>query len=218
MSEQGQLPEEQLPNENIETGEIPELPVNETETVNTTTEIEHMEVHHHPQVEKKNFKEYLLEGLMIFLAVTMGFFAENVRENITDSHKEKEYMISMLSDLEKDTLSLKQAVAINKLLILGTDSTINYLGTNLNNKDTTELGLIYFYKYCVNLSFFRPADGTITQLKNNGGLRLIKNTEVVNKINIYYREILRLHALESSVNDYLTTNTKQAGEVFNYSQ
>ncbi len=33
-----------------------------------------MEVHHHPQVEKKNFKEYFLEFLMIFLAVTLGFF------------------------------------------------------------------------------------------------------------------------------------------------
>jgi len=39
-----------------------------------------MEVHHHPDVEKKGFKEYLLEGLMIFLAVTMGFFAESYRE------------------------------------------------------------------------------------------------------------------------------------------
>lgn len=32
-----------------------------------------MEVHHHPEVEKKGFKEYAFEGLMIFLAVTMGF-------------------------------------------------------------------------------------------------------------------------------------------------
>jgi hypothetical protein len=39
-----------------------------------------MEVHHHPTVDKKNFKEYFLEFLMIFLAVTMGFFAENIRE------------------------------------------------------------------------------------------------------------------------------------------
>ena len=29
-----------------------------------------MEVHHHPKVEKKNFKEYFLEFIMIFLAVT----------------------------------------------------------------------------------------------------------------------------------------------------
>ncbi len=38
----------------------------------TESEIKTMEVHHHPHVEKKNFKEYLLEGLMIFLAVSMG--------------------------------------------------------------------------------------------------------------------------------------------------
>jgi hypothetical protein len=34
-----------------------------------------MEVHHHPNLhhEKKPWKEYILEGLMIFFAVTMGF-------------------------------------------------------------------------------------------------------------------------------------------------
>ncbi len=30
---------------------------------------------------KKSLKEYLLEGLMIFVAVSMGFIAENIREN-----------------------------------------------------------------------------------------------------------------------------------------
>jgi hypothetical protein len=53
---------------------------------------ERMELHHHPHVEKKNFREYILEGLMIFLAVTMGFFAESIRERITDNAKEKEYI------------------------------------------------------------------------------------------------------------------------------
>ena len=50
-----------------------------------------MEVHHHPHVDsdshrKKGFKEYFLEFLMIFLAVTMGFFAENLRERIKDNN------------------------------------------------------------------------------------------------------------------------------------
>jgi hypothetical protein len=42
-----------------------------------------MEVHHHSGMhhKKKNFKEYFLEFLMIFLAVTLGFFAENLRES-----------------------------------------------------------------------------------------------------------------------------------------
>jgi hypothetical protein len=48
-----------------------------------------MEVHHHLHVEKKNFKEYFLEFLMIFLAVTLGFFAENIREGISNHNKER---------------------------------------------------------------------------------------------------------------------------------
>src|ERR1035437_7504609 len=45
-----------------------------------------MEVYHHPDLHhrKKHWKEYFLEFLMIFLAVTMGFFAENLREYISD--------------------------------------------------------------------------------------------------------------------------------------
>ena len=61
-----------------------------------------MEVHHHPHVEKKGFKEYILEGLMIFLAVSMGFIAENIREKIVDNEKEKEYIFSNTWDVKQN--------------------------------------------------------------------------------------------------------------------
>src|ERR1700712_5572087 len=62
-----------------------------------------MEVHHHPQLEHKPkpWKEYLLEGLMIFIAVTMGFFAESLREHI--ANKDKEIIASLVRDVKKDT-------------------------------------------------------------------------------------------------------------------
>jgi hypothetical protein len=63
--------------------------------------VEHMEVHHHPEVEKKGLKEYLLEGFMIFLAVSMGFIAENIRENITEHKTEKILAESVLEDMKK---------------------------------------------------------------------------------------------------------------------
>lgn len=41
-----------------------------------------MEVHHpHVPTHSKPWKEYLLEGLMIFIAVTLGYGAENIREH-----------------------------------------------------------------------------------------------------------------------------------------
>src|SRR5437764_8657377 len=75
--------------EEVHSNIMHELTISPVKTNQTSeipkSEIETMEVHHHPHVEKKNFKEYFLEFLMIFLAVTMGFVAENLREHFTES-------------------------------------------------------------------------------------------------------------------------------------
>lgn len=59
-------------NEKIETAQ--------PQTVTSELQTEQMEVHHHPHVEKKNFKEYFLEFVMIFLAVFLGFCREYKRK------------------------------------------------------------------------------------------------------------------------------------------
>ena len=63
------MKKKQLANENHSQEQTIESPQPQTEK---------MEVHHHPHVEKKNFKEYFLEFVMIFLAVSYLFFAENM--------------------------------------------------------------------------------------------------------------------------------------------
>ncbi len=68
-----------------------------------------MEVHHHPQLEHKEkpWKEYLLEGLMIFLAVSMGFIAENIREHLSEQSKKRELLEIVSQDFSKDLEQLK---------------------------------------------------------------------------------------------------------------
>ncbi|HSZ85270.1 MAG TPA: hypothetical protein VK787_04530 [Puia sp.] len=84
-----------------------------------------MEVHHHPHVEKKNFKEYFLEFLMIFLAVTMSFFAENVREHISEHNRAKENAISLVQDLLHDTAAINVQSKSGRIYIAVTDSLLN---------------------------------------------------------------------------------------------
>ena len=50
-----------------------------------------MEVHHHSHHPKK-WKEYLTEFLMLFLAVSMGFIAENIREKYVENERSNELM------------------------------------------------------------------------------------------------------------------------------
>ncbi len=53
-------------------------------------------------------------------------------------------------------------------------------------------------------------------MKNNGGLRLVKNQEVINNINLYYNEIANLKEQEHFMNDYLILINKERGNIFNY--
>jgi hypothetical protein len=80
-----------------------------------------MEVHHHPDLhhKPKPWKEYFLEFVMIFLAVTLGFFAESLREYRSDRAKEKEYIESFIKDLNKDVEELN--VVINQNADLAQD-------------------------------------------------------------------------------------------------
>src|ERR1700757_4040185 len=107
-----------------------------------------MEVHHHPNLhhEKKPWKEYILEGLMIFLAVTMGFFAESLREHISNKEKTAEYMQSLLVDMKTDTTSINRYLERERAKVAAYNSLLDYLKKPLRN-DTAFLSKFYKAAY-----------------------------------------------------------------------
>jgi hypothetical protein len=147
----------------------------ELETGNSKLET-NMEVHHHPNVEKKNFKEYFLEFLMIFLAVTMGFFAENIREYFADSQKEKQYIQSLCEDLKADTTRIAFLIKYDeeKISILS-NMTSCYDTVSKNLKSTSCMGLLV--KYSKTNRVFQLTDRTLRQLANAGGFRLLQKDD-----------------------------------------
>ena len=61
-----------------------------------------MEIHHpHHPTHKKNWKEYITEFLMLFFAVTLGFFVENYREHYIEQQREKEFLQLIVQDVDK---------------------------------------------------------------------------------------------------------------------
>jgi hypothetical protein len=154
-----------------------------------------MEVHHHPEVERKTFRDYILEGLMIFIAVTMGFFAESLREHINEHDKEVQYMQTFVQDLRTDSINI--CASMTHLDTVSHD--MHLLIMLINSPDRVKNGaLLYYYARMstTNLTF-HPDDRTLTQLKNSGGYGLIKNNGVVDSITAY----------ESQVERYMLTNT-----------
>jgi hypothetical protein len=175
-----------------------------------------MEVHHHPHVEKKNFKEYFLEFLMIFLAVTLGFFAESIRESISDSVKEKEYIVSMIEDAKTDTLNISNAIASNRLRALHLDSLVtlcmSYTASANNDADIYRL-----YRYgMVHPAFISPTERTIMQLKNAGGMRLIRKKAAVDSIVLYDDAAKKLADQQAYYELYQNKSIEPATKLFNF--
>ena len=150
-----------------------------------------MEVQKHPHhvMHSKKWHEYLLEFFMLFLAVFLGFIADNVRESIADKHKEKEYIRSMIKDLKTDT----SKIAANDKLYT---QTLKGLDSLINNFDLIDSGFNEkFYKLFRWITYGYPdfiyTDGTIQQLKNAGGFRLIENSDVIDSIMAYDAAVKR---------------------------
>lgn len=69
-----------------------------------------MEVHHHSH-KPKNWREYITEFVMLFAAVTLGFFAENLREHqVIENHKTQNLM-SMINNLRQDSIEIESRIA-----------------------------------------------------------------------------------------------------------
>lgn len=129
-----------------------------------------MEVHHHPKPAKKKLKEYFLEFLMLFLAVTLGFFAENLREHFSDKEKERKYVQTLYYDLKDDTSQIKHEIPFWQSQLKRIDT----LRAEIKKADRMNIPLaITMAAHVRSYSNFLYHDRTISQLKNSGNFRLL---------------------------------------------
>ena len=155
-----------------------------------------MEVHHHPDLhhKKKTFKELFIEFIMIFLAVTLGFIAENIREAIGDHKQEKQYIQSLISNLKEDTATMHIVIGENEEKI----ETLTKL-MQLANADYSKaenVNKLYSYRFKVGYySIFKSNDATMSQLKTTG-LQLIKKDHAADSIAIYDAKLKIVYSVE----------------------
>ncbi len=173
-----------------------------------------MEVHHHPKVEKKNFKEYFLEFLMIFLAVTMGFFAESYREHIVDKNRIHDYMKEMVENLQYDSLRCALNFETNLQLEKGMDTLRAEIKKGINGNINSNALYYYSFRYFGTFGHAAFNNSAVSELKNSGSFRLIENKELTAEIYDYYQR--KLFAADSYMPAKAETDetTKLGNEFF----
>jgi hypothetical protein len=134
---------------------------------------------------------------MLFLAVTLGFFVENQREHWMEHKKEKEYIRSMIRDVSTDIEHIDQWTKQYTLLLRNCDTVLDQFSTSSSASSTWSRNM---FSILHGFPDFISTDETMQQLKNAGGLRLIRNPDARDSIAAYdaaIRDIL----IEETVNE-----------------
>ena len=142
-----------------------------------------MEVHHHPKVEKKKLKEYFFEFVMIFLAVTMGFFAEGIRENIINNEHAKLLTEQLVKDLKTDTTNLQRIIGFDLNYQKTIDTLFFELQKPVVTADTKYIQQLIFNSY--NIELFSPSTGAISAIEKELNIKQFSSSDLPAMITNY---------------------------------
>ncbi|MEI6586220.1 MAG: hypothetical protein WCL56_09040 [Sediminibacterium sp.] len=154
-----------------------------------------MEVHHpHHPTQKKKWSEYIIEFVMLFTAVTLGFFAENIREHLAENEKKNELMKIVSLDLQRDLNQLEFHKQDYVVKFKTCDSLINTLGSDPKTINTAT----YYRLLCNHLGYwnFNPNDKSRNDADSKGYFRDDKNAELALCISKYNFFLLDYKAVE----------------------
>jgi len=137
-----------------------------------------MEVHHHPHIptHAKPWKEYLLEGLMIFVAVTLGYGAENVREHYVETKKALVSAKNLYVDVINDSIGYaKTRNNRNKQ-----DSCFEIINAHYNNNELDkEIPAVYAaHAHITRRMLYQMNTLALDEVKNSGTLKFLESDEL----------------------------------------
>lgn len=156
-----------------------------------------MDVHYLPSNRHlKPAGEYILELLIILMAVILGFIANDARETYVEKTKAKGYARLLYDDLKADNASLQRTYQEKAWI----ESKYDSVETILATKDLREFNEFIYYveRYLSNTTIFTSRDITYQQLRNTGNSRYIKNINLFIKIVNYYTLYDQYKTAESS--------------------
>jgi hypothetical protein len=164
-------------------------------------------------MNKKKWTEYLLEFFMLFLAVFLGFLAENIREHQVETNRELEYMKSLTEDLDDDVHNLDSMIAFEQTGIKQLDTLIDLLNDPALAKQNGDE--IYYVARQGPREYPFPVNSrTLDQLKSSGGFLLIKNVKASNGVINNYNQYSPVKLVEDNYNLEFDDYKRIAAKIF----
>jgi hypothetical protein len=146
------------------------------------------------QMKKKktpSWKRYGMEFLMVFAAITLGFFADNQREKWGETARGVQYAQRLVEDLDLDSIRMEEVKANYDLKELQINTLIPLMQSGLEEKPFLDSLFAYFTlpgsgSLVTGISFVENM-ATRDELKS-GNMRLIRSDSIVRHLSVYTRK------------------------------
>ena len=149
----------------------------------------------------------LIEMLIFFSAISLGFIVENYREDYSEKKNSEKLISSLLIDLKGDLKRFDEFTELRKSLINDVYHFIDDIEKNgLNNYNLEQQ--ILFAKAIFNWTYFKPNIANIEQIISSGALRYLGEDELIYQIGI----------LEASNNSLIDRQEREQEYFLNYLQ
>lgn len=134
---------------------------------------------------------YFKEFIMIFLAISLGFFVENLRQDMAEKDLEREFMMEIVENLKYDTTRFRVNFKINQDILADFDTLRAELKNARDGKPNANR-LHQFAHFCIgNYSMALLNTNAMTELRSSGSVRLIRNKKLVAHLADYYEPRLK---------------------------
>lgn len=165
--------------------------------------------------DKKGLKEYILEGIMIFVAVSMGFIADNIREKNSENNQARSYAVAMVKDLEADTADLSGYINYMSYAEQNIDTLLQLMSKYEPNEIPS--GQLYWFGLWGGAwREYVPNDATFQQMKSSGALRFITNPVLLQGVVNFDQLHRRMRKAEENDNNLYLEVRKSRARIFEF--
>lgn len=164
----------------------------------------------------KSLYKYLVEFSVLFIAVFLGFVAENFRENISEKKQELMLMKSLSRDLKADSTHLQTIIEGNIKKIASLDSFVSIRLLDFSQ----QANLITFYEVWKPTEMwdpkrFEPTMVSLNQLESTGVLSSTKEA-IATKVASYKVTLEELRTLSNNYYNHVEETFRMLYEMTDY--
>lgn len=141
--------------------------------------------------KKSSWKKYAMEFILLFAAISLGFFAENQRERWGETARGVQYAQRLVEDLDLDSIRMEEVMVNYALKEQQINTLIPLMQEGLENKPFLDSLFTFFTLPGANslvtgISFVENL-ATRDELKS-GNMRLIRSDSIVRHLSVYARK------------------------------